>query len=899
MKNVTPMMRQYLEIKEKNPDCILFFRLGDFYEMFFDDALTASRELEITLTGRDCGLEERAPMCGVPFHAAENYLSRLVEKGYKVALCEQVEDAALAKGLVKRDVIRIVTPGTITASGALVQEKNNYIASIVLQGDTYGLSIADISTGDLKVTSIRDTSRVDSDKEARGYVKLLDEISKYQPRECILNDESYEVKALREALSKRFEASLNKMPVHYTDKDLALSVLKNHFQTLSLGGLGLKEESIEAMAVASLLAYLRDTQKNDLLHLKRVEIYPIEDYMILDASTRLNLELTQTLREKKRKGSLLWVLDETKTAMGSRYLRNALEQPLVHKAHIEGRLDATQELKENLLLKEELAENLSKMYDIERLVGKISLGSANARDLLSLKASIEKLPQIKDLLKAVKCNQLQNVYEKIDPLTDMYELLDKALLEEAPISLKEGDLIKEGYHEEVDHLRLIKKKGTDWLRDIEVSEREKTGIKNLKIKYNKVFGYFLEVTNSYKNLVPDYFIRKQTLSNAERYITEELKKIEEDVLGADDKLNTLEYTLFVQIRDELAVQMDRFLQVAKALAELDMYCSFAEVAHQNQYVRPTLTEDGSLFIEEGRHPVVEKMLGAHQFIANDVFLNQKEQQIHLITGPNMAGKSTFMRQVALITLMAQVGSFVPAKSATLSVVDRIFTRVGASDDLASGQSTFMVEMMEVSNILNHATHQSLLILDEVGRGTSTIDGLSIAWAIIEHIAHQIGAKTLFATHYHELTSLEKKLPTLKNYSVQVKEVGEDILFLHKIIEGGTDHSYGIQVAKLAGVPKVVLQRARELLVSLDQKDQGAVRALIQSNAVQEAPKKQPTKQLEAESIMQLSIADAMAPYGQHAGVIEELKALEIMEMTPMEALQVLYGLQKKLKNKKA
>lgn len=866
MENVTPMMRQYLEIKEKHSDCILFFRLGDFYEMFFDDALIVTRELEITLTGKECGLEERAPMCGVPFHAADTYISKLVEKGYKVAICEQVEDPKEAKGLVKRDVIRIVTPGTVIEGNTLRQGKNNYIVSIVFKEGIYGLSICDVSTGEWRATEI---------EEEGLSKKLLDELAKYDPVECILDDVSYECEPLKEFIKNRFGAILDQMPAHYLDNDLAHNLLTSHFNILGLEGIGLIPNTSKTLAVASLLAYLKDTQKNTLAHMQAVDIYNINAYMLLDVSTRRNLELTETLREKKRKGSLLWVLDHTQTAMGSRYLRRCIEQPLIYKESIEKRLEATEELKDNLFLKEDLTAALYKIYDIERLVSKIAYATCNAKDLIALKLSLEKLPIIKELLQNTTSHRLKELYEDFDPLLDLYKLIEEAIALEPPISLREGGLIKEGYHEEVDHLRTVKKQGTDWLRDIEMKEREKTGIKNLKIKYNKVFGYFLEVTNSYSNLVPDYFIRKQTLANCERYITEELKKIEDEVLGADDKLTTLEYNLFTKVREEIALHIDRLLAVARALAELDMYSSFADVAYKNNYIKPQLITESCIHIKGSRHPVVEKIMGEHTFIANDVYLDDKSEQINLITGPNMAGKSTFMRQVALVVLMAQIGSFVPAEEASIGVVDRIFTRVGASDDLASGQSTFMVEMMEVSNILNNATKNSLLILDEIGRGTSTIDGLSIAWSIIEHIANKnvLGAKTLFATHYHELTSLEETLLGLKNYCVSVKEAGEDIIFLHKIIPGSVDHSYGIQVAKLAGLPTHVLERAREIMRTLEGEAQKEL------------------KRVEVPKVKQLSLFENT----NQEKVLKELKEIDVMDLTPMKALQMLYDLQKQLK----
>lgn len=907
--NVTPMMRQYLDIKDRHTDCVLFFRLGDFYEMFFEDALTASRELEITLTGRDCGLEERAPMCGVPFHAAENYISRLVEKGYKVAICEQVEDAALAKGLVKRDVVRIITPGTIIEGANIKEGKNNYIASIVLSEDIYGLSICDVSTGEWNLTEIGGLNK---------NKKLLDELAKFSPVECMMSASIYAEKEIHEFITLRIHCISEQIPEHYLDGELANKLLINHFNVLALEGIGITPYSSGALAASSLLYYLKETQKNSLSHLSKIEIYNVDAYMLLDASTRRNLELTETLREKKRKGSLLWVLDHTKTAMGARYLRKCIEQPLINASQINLRLEATEELKENLFLKEELFDSLNKIYDIERLVGKIAYGTCNAKELIALKQSLGMLPAIYESLGVVNSDYLKQIYSQFDTLEDVYDVIDCAIIEEAPISLREGNLIKEGFNEEVDRLKEIKAKGASWLRDVEAAEKEKSGIKNLKIKYNKVFGYFLEVTNSYSHLVPDHFIRKQTLSNCERYITEELKKIEEEVLGADEKLTALEYNLFVEIREGVATQIERLLGISSMLAKLDMLSSLADVAYKNNFVKPVINEGDTIDIKEGRHPVVEKIMGTHTFIANDVYLNHEDNLINLITGPNMAGKSTFMRQVALVVLMAQIGSFVPADSATIGVVDRIFTRVGASDDLASGQSTFMVEMMEVSNILNNATRNSLLILDEIGRGTSTIDGLSIAWSIIEHIADKqlLGAKTLFATHYHELTSLEDTIDGLRNYCVSVKEMGEDIIFLHKIVPGSVDHSYGIQVAKLAGLPVSVLERARHIMATVEGDEQKDMKSFIRTETTKPAPlldtQAKAKAPIEGPQVLHATpLATTALPKQPKASkidtsqltlfgsvsedVLNELRHVDVMNLTPFKAMEVLYALQKKLR----
>ena len=885
--DVTPMMRQYLDLKEKYPDCILFFRLGDFYEMFFDDALTASRELEITLTGRDCGLPERAPMCGIPFHAAENYISRLVEKGYKVAIGEQVEEVGASKGIVKRDVVRVVTPGTILEGTTIQEGKNNYIVSIVLESDCYGLSICDVTTGEWQVTEL-----MGSDKER----KLLDELAKVVPVECMLNDAAYAEEAVLDFLKNRLSCLVEKIPLDALDGVLATKLLLTHFNVMALDGIGLNQYPVGTLAASSLLNYLKETQKNSLQHMNRIHLYNVNAYMLLDMSTRRNLELTETLREKKRRGSLLWVLDHTKTAMGARYLRKCIEQPLIDAAAINDRLDATEELKNDLFLREELRELLTQIYDIERLVGKIAYGTCNAKEMIALKQSLGVLPGIYAALESTGCKSLRHIYEQFDTLDDLYERIDVAIMEDAPISLREGGLIKAGYNQEVDQLRDVKAHGANWLLDVETKEKEKTGIKNLKIKYNKVFGYFLEVTHSYNHLVPDYFIRKQTLSNCERYITEELKQIEEQVLGADEKLQTLEYTLFTEVRDFIASHMGRLLLASEGVSKLDMLASLADVAEKNNYIRPVIDAADEIEITEGRHPVVEKMMGAHQFIGNDVSLNTSSHQINLITGPNMAGKSTYMRQVALIVLMAQMGSFIPADQGHIGVVDRIFTRVGASDDLASGQSTFMVEMMEVSNILNHATSKSLLILDEIGRGTSTIDGLSIAWAIIEHIADKkvLGAKTLFATHYHELTTLEETLSGLKNYCVTVKEVGEDIIFLRKIAKGSVDHSYGIQVAKLAGLPQSVLNRAKAIMQTIEKEDSEAIRQLISDEAVQAQPvapvKPQPRPATQVKETTQLNLFSM-----PHQDVIDHLKQLDLMNMTPLSAMQMLYELQQKVK----
>ncbi|BCN31298.1 DNA mismatch repair protein MutS [Anaeromicropila herbilytica] len=808
MEQLTPMMKQYMETKEQYKDCILFYRLGDFYEMFFEDAISASKELEITLTGKNCGLEERAPMCGIPYHAVEGYLSKLISKGYKVAICEQVEDPKTAKGIVKREVIRIVTPGTNLNTGTLDETKNNYLMSIVHTDNEYGISIVDVTTGDYYLTE------VDSNR------KLIDEINKFSPTEIICNDSFFVSGVDIEDLKNRLNIAISSLEPWYFDDELCIRSLKNHFKVSSLDGLGLKDYSIGIIAAGSIMQYLMETQKNSLSHITYLTPYITSKYMLLDSSTRRNLELNYTLREKQKRGSLLWVLDKTKTAMGARLLRNYIEQPLIDKEEIEQRLDAIEELNDNLITREEIREYLNPIYDLERLIMKVSYKNANPRDLVAFMSSLAMLPHISYLLEPLESNLLKQIHKNLDPLEDIHDLIEKAIIEEPPIAVKEGGIIKEGYSEEVDKLRKAKTEGKTWLAELEAKERDNTGIKNLKIKYNKVFGYYLEVTNSYQNLVPDTWSRKQTLANAERYTTPELKELEDIILGAEDKLFALEYDLFNELRESIAKEVLRIQTTAKAIAKLDVFSSLAYVAEHNNFVRPTVNEEGIIDIKDGRHPVVEKMISNDLFVSNDTYLNNDKNRVSIITGPNMAGKSTYMRQTALIVLMAQLGSFVPAASANIGIVDRIFTRVGASDDLASGQSTFMVEMTEVANILRNATKDSLLILDEIGRGTSTFDGLSIAWAVVEHISNPrlLGAKTLFATHYHELTELEGKLDSVNNYCIAVKEQGDDIVFLRKIVQGGADKSYGIQVAKLAGVPETVLKRARQIANELNEHD---------------------------------------------------------------------------------
>ncbi len=778
---LTPMMQQYMSTKEQYKDCILFYRLGDFYEMFFDDAVTASRELEITLTGKDCGQAERAPMCGIPYHAVEGYLNKLVSKGYKVAICEQVEDPKQAKGIVKREVIRIVTPGTNLNTQALDETKNNYIMCIVYMADRYGVSVSDITTGDYFMTEL-DSSR-----------KLMDEITKFSPAEIICNEPFYVSGIDVEDMKSRMGITVYSLESWYFDDDLCRRALMEHFEVKTLAGLGLGDYNCGVIAAGALLQYLLETQKSSLSNLTRLTPYVTGKYMILDSSTRRNLELCETLREKQKRGSLMWVLDKTKTAMGARMLRSFIEQPLIDKKEINRRLDAVEELNGNAICREEIREYLNPVYDLERLISKISYKSANPRDLIAFKSSLEMLPHIKYILKGFRSELLLEIEEQLDALEDIFHLIDASITEEPPIAIKEGGIIKTGYSEEIDKLRNSKTEGKTWLAELEAKERDSTGIKNLKIKYNKVFGYYLEVTNSFKDLVPERYTRKQTLTNAERYITPELKELEDMILGAEDKLFSMEYDMFCEIRDTIAKEVVRIQQTAKAIAQTDVFASLSLVAEHNHYVRPDMNEKGMIDIKGGRHPVVEKMINNDMFISNDTYLDNGSNRISIITGPNMAGKSTYMRQTALIVLMAQLGSFIPADSGKVGIVDRIFTRVGASDDLASGQSTFMVEMTEVANILRNATRNSLLILDEIGRGTSTFDGLSIAWAVVEHISNPklLGAKTLFATHYHELTELEGKIDAVHNYCIAVKEKGDDIVFLRKIVKGGADKSLSL------------------------------------------------------------------------------------------------------------
>ena len=878
---LTPMMQQYVETKEQYKDCILFYRLGDFYEMFFDDALTASKELEITLTGKDCGQQERAPMCGVPYHAVDTYLNKLISKGYKVAICEQVEDPKTAKGIVRREVIRVVTPGTNLNMQALDETKNNYLMCIIYMDDCFGLSTVDISTGDYYVTE------VDQSK------KLFDEINKFTPAEIIHNEAFVMSGVDLTELKERHNITVSSLESWYVDDAQCKRRLQEHFGVSTLDGLGLKDYPTGTLAAGALLLYLYETQKNTLNHLTHITPYNSNKYMMIDSSTRRNLELLETLREKQKRGSLLWVLDKTKTAMGARLLRTFIEQPYIDKEKIENRLDAIEEINAQMITREEIREYLNPVYDLERLISKISCRTANPRDLIAFKSSLSMIPHIRYMMKDYTCRELKNIYEHMDPLTDICELIEKSINDDPPIALKDGGIIKDGYNEEIDKYRNAKTEGKRWLSQLETREREATGIKNLRIKYNKVFGYYLEVTNSYKSQVPQTWTRKQTMANAERYITPELKELEDMILGAEDKLFSMEYDIFASIRDQITAQVARIQSTAKAVAHIDVFASLALVADRNNYVRPQINTKGIIDIKGGRHPVVEKMTADGMFIENDTYLDNQKQRISIITGPNMAGKSTYMRQSALIVLMAQIGCFVPAASANIGIVDRIFTRVGASDDLASGQSTFMVEMTEVANILRNATKDSLLILDEIGRGTSTFDGLSIAWAVVEYISNPkiLGAKTLFATHYHELTELEGKLSNVNNYCIAVKEQGDDIIFLRKIIRGGADKSYGIQVAKLAGVPDPVISRAKELVEELSNAD-----ITYRVKEIETAGDKieNAGNQTEPTGEQQLSLFDSTCD-PQIENIIDDIKNIDLTRMTMIDTMNFLYNIQQKLK----
>ena len=868
------MMTHYLETKKQYPDCILFYRLGDFYEMFFEDAQTVSKELELTLTGKDCGLEERAPMCGVPYHAVEGYLSRLVQKGYKVAIAEQMEDPKQAKGLVKREVIRVVTPGTLTNSQVLEESKNNYLMGIVYIDGVFGVSTVDVSTGDYLVTEVRNER------------SLLDEIYKFSPSELICNEAFYMSGIDLEDLKVRLNAVISALENRFFSDDSCRRILREHFHVEHLEALGLADYETGAIAAGAVLQYLYDTQKNTLEHLTRLTVYTTGQFMMLDTSTRRNLELTETLREKQKRGTLLWVLDKTKTAMGARMLRTRVEQPLISREEILRRQNAIEELNMNYISREELCEYLNPIYDLERLIGRISYRTANPRDLIAFGNSLAMLPYIKQILKEFSGELLKNLEAALDPLADLKELIDKAIVEEPPITVREGGIIKEGYHEEADRLRHAKTEGKDWLAQLEQSEREKTGIKNLKVKFNKVFGYYFEVTNSFKDLVPDYFIRKQTLTNAERYTTDRLKELEDIILGAEDKLVSLEYDLFCQVRDQIAGEVNRIQSTARAIAMTDVLASLSVVATRYNYVKPHINEKGIIRIKNGRHPVVERMMGGEMFVTNDTYLDNGKNRISIITGPNMAGKSALLRQTALITLLAQIGSFVPAESAHIGLVYKIFTRVGASDNISVGESTFMVEMNEAADILNNLSSRSLVLFDELGRGTSTYDGISIAWAIVEHIHEHPKAKarTLFATHYHELNEMEKSFKRIKNYNVSVKEVDNKVIFLRKLERGGSEHSFGIHVAKMAGMPKSIVKRANDILKQLeaDNRQQG-----IASKPMAEVG--------ETRGGMQLSFFQLEDPV--LCQIRDEILNLDVNSLTPLEALNKLNDIKRIVKGK--
>ncbi len=872
LKNVSPMMQHYLQTKEQYPDCILFYRLGDFYEMFFDDAVFVSKTLKLTLTGKSCGLPERAPMCGVPFHAADTYIDRLVAEGCKVAVCEQLEDPKDAKGIVKRDVIRVVTPGTNTNIYDMDSGSNSYIMCIAYICDSFGIATSDVTTGDLLVTQIGKTA------------SLVDEISKFAPKEIICNQSFFMSGVDIRALKDRFNIPVNSLKDQVFDETGARNILLRHFGVQSTAGLGLDDVPQGLVASGALLSYLSETQKCDPKNITDINVYNGESFMTIDSSSRRNLELTETMREKEKRGSLFWVIDKTKTAMGSRMLKSFLAQPLIDPSAIGERLDAVSELSEKLMDRDEIREYLGAVYDIERLMCRVSYGNANPRDIIALKNSLAMLGPVKKVLSGFECRALKRIDDRIDDFKELLTLIDRAVVEEPPLALKEGGIIKPGYNEEADRLRTAKTEGKNWLLQLENEQKEKTGIKNLRIRFNKVFGYYFEVTNSFLNLVPENYIRKQTLTNAERFTTDELKKIEDTILNSEERLCSLEYELFDEIRKRIAGEVSKIRESAKAVSYLDAFCSLSYVAEHEGYVRPSINTKGVINIKDGRHPVVEKMIPSGSFVSNDVYLDNENNRILIITGPNMAGKSTYMRFTALIVLMAAIGSFVPAKSADVCVTDRIFTRVGASDDLASGQSTFMVEMTEVANILRNATKNSLLILDEIGRGTSTYDGLAIAWAVVEHISNVklCGGKALFATHYHELTTLEGKIPCVNNYCFAVKERGDEVVFLRKITRGGADRSYGIEVAKLAGVPQSVIERAKVIVDELSDND---ITEKIGKPKFRAESRSGKRNGYELEN--QMTLFDFMG----YDVVIDEIKKLDLSNMTPMEAINTLYKLQ--------
>lgn len=868
MADFSPMMQKYLETKEQYKDCILFYRLGDFYEMFFDDAITASRELELTLTGKDCGQEERAPMCGIPHHAAEIYVSRLIAKGYKVAICEQLEDPKEAKGIVKRGVIRIVTPGTVVESNMLEERKNNFIMSIFKSGIYFGISVCDISTGEFYSAEIKDN---------QNFPLVLDEIARYTPSEIVINSMMSDCTEEMSKIKERFDTYITRFNDKFFNSDVEKIKYRFNFVDSNQKELeNIEDKTLAVCSINALIEYIEQTQMTTLEHINKITVYNISKYMSLDINARRNLEITEKMRDKSKKGTLLWVLDKTSTSMGGRALRRWLNDPLIDTLEINRRLNSVKELKDDVILRGDVVENLKRVYDIERLAGKMAYGNANARDMITLKNSLAKLPELKQVLSNCNSEMLKELYENLDELQDIYELIEKSIVEDPPMTIKDGGIIKLGYDEEIDKLKTATTEGKNWIIQLEAEEREKTGIKNLKVGFNKVFGYFIEVTKSYLDQVPDRFIRKQTLTNAERFITEDLKNLENQILGAEEKVINLEYNAFTEIREEIAKNVKRLQKSANIVSTLDVLTSFATVAEDMNYCMPIVDNSGIIDIKGGRHPVIEKMLGTGSFVENDTYLDKDENRLSIITGPNMAGKSTYMRQVALITLMAQVGSFVPAQEARIGVVDKIFTRVGASDDLSMGQSTFMVEMMEVATILKEATSNSLVILDEIGRGTSTYDGLSIAWAVAEYIAdrEKCGAKTLFATHYHELTELEEKLEGVKNYNIAVKEKGEDIIFLRKILRGGTDESYGIHVARLAGVPKTVTQKADEILKGLERKN------------ILTGKKQESKKVVEGQFDMyNFKLAE----------IAHEIDKINLNELTPIDALNTLVKIKEKMK----
>jgi len=836
--------------------------------MFFDDAITASRELELTLTGKDCGQDERAPMCGVPHHAAEIYTSRLIAKGYKVAICEQLEDPKEAKGIVKRGVIRVITPGTVVESNMLEERKNNFIMSIYKTGIYFGISVCDISTGEFYSTEIKDN---------QNFPLLLDEIARYSPSELLINSMMADCAEEINKIKERFDCYITRLNEKYFIDDVEKIKLRYNFVDHNQKQIdNIEDKKLAVASINSLIQYIEETQMTSLEHINKIVIYNISKYMSLDINARRNLEITEKMRDKSKKGTLLWVLDKTSTSMGGRHLRRWLNDPLIDPIEINNRLYSVKELKDDLMLRGDIIENLKKVYDIERLAGKMAYGNANARDMITLKNSLEKLPELKKIISNCKSNMLKELYDKLDELQDIYKLIEISIVDDPPMTIKDGGIIKLGYNDEIDELKTATTEGKNWLIQLEADEREKTGIKNLKVGFNKVFGYYIEVTKSYLNQVPDRFIRKQTLTNAERFITEDLKKLENQILGAEEKVINLEYNAFVEIREEIAKNIKRLQLTSTVVSTLDVLTAFATVAEDMNYCMPEVDNSGVLDIKGGRHPVIDKMLGTGVFVENDTYLDKDDNRLSIITGPNMAGKSTYMRQVALITLMAQVGSFVPAISAKIGVVDKIFTRVGASDDLSMGQSTFMVEMMEVSTILKEATQNSLVILDEIGRGTSTYDGLSIAWAVAEYIAdkEKCGAKTLFATHYHELTELEEKLEGVKNYNIAVKEKGEDIIFLRKIVRGGTDESYGIHVARLAGVPKQVTQKADEILKGLERKN------------ILTGKKQESKKTVEGQfDMFNYKLAE----------IAHEIDKVNLNELTPIDALNTLVKIKEKMK----